>query len=373
MPLRPMATPAGLHDAPADGGGSGYGPITRAALEHRDPPTRRTATLALTALQPHPDEALRRLSAALAGARGTRFRRKTQAWATLIDADPLVQEKSGELSCTEQAGVWWWQAWRRIVHHRRRIGRLTAGGGLGAGIALGLLRAIIAIPTSLPPGAIFGIFLFYGGILGAALSLGVLLSGYLQPGKMEARAGTAEQADGERQRWSWSTLGLCVLLGMLFFGLAHFFVAFINGMKLLKASYILPMGLLAAVGLSASLVAQPEGKQRWWLWPLRLTASAATGILALLPFNAAGVEWDRALAIGWAGSFYKADLGWLVEALWPRLVERFDVWQNILAMADAGLMGMVLTVGITVGLSLAARGLRRPAGSLTNRTVRKGA
>jgi len=76
-----------------------------------------------------------------------------------------------------------------------------------------------------------------------------------------------------------------------------------------------------------------------------------------LPFNPASAEFNRALAIGWTGGFYEADYRWLLTLSWPRLGEWFDLWQNIPAMVDAGLINMALTVGATAGLVLAARRL----------------
>jgi len=49
------------------------------------------------------------------------------------------------------------------------------------------------------------------------------------------------------------------------------------------------------------------------------------------------------IAIAWAGSFYKAEFS-----------QYFDTWFDGLALVDAALVGIALTVGTTVGLVLAS-------------------
>ena len=44
-------------------------------------------------------------------------------------------------------GIWFWRFGRRIVSDWERILMLVVGGGLGAGLALGLLRALVVVFT----------------------------------------------------------------------------------------------------------------------------------------------------------------------------------------------------------------------------------
>ncbi|MEA3338156.1 MAG: CHAT domain-containing protein [Chloroflexota bacterium] len=344
-----------LADEDREGGDtSQIGTVARAALHHPDPATRQTATLVLTALQPLPDEALSRLSAGMEAIpeRGLRRQRTAEVWAILLDADIKLPEGKPELTRTENWGVWWHRVRRRIIHDWRQIAALTLGGAVGAGLGLAILRTLISLPTTLPPGAVFGIFFFYGFLLGAAVSAGLLLADYfllLRP----------RPDNGASSRSRWYRPLVTIVMGAAAFGIMHLVVALLNGLRLMQSGLIVPLAFVAGVGLSVSLYRQPEVGLRLHPgnWLLRLAASALSFALVQWVLNAVADQWGNALAIGWSGAFYNSEFNGytrfteVIDALTPG----FIAWPNALSLIDAMLVGVVLTTGITLGLVLAAR------------------
>ncbi len=338
------------------------GPIAQTAVLHPDSITRQTAALVLTLLDAGPDMVVGRLGSALQAELqgGPRRWRRAQLRGVLADADPEIEKLNAELPPADRFSVWLWRVGRRVVRDRHRIAGLTEGGGVGAGLALASLRALIAIPTTNRAGAIFGIFLFYAGILGAVLTLGMALA---DPLLLRRSEGTGDAPAIWRAPLHPDRLPAIVAVGLgtVFFGIAHTVVAVLHGIHLSVAALLVPLGFVAGLGLSLALYAQPGAGWRLGVgrWPLRLGTAAAAFILTQQVFIVAGNRWANTLAIGWAGSFYKSEFTRYVQAWWPQLVEGDLPWFDYLARADAGLVGIVLTVGITAGLVLAADWLAR--------------
>jgi hypothetical protein len=362
--LSKVALLLGLHDVTLpDRPGNGsrpFGIVAWSAVSHPEPITRQTAALALTAMDRHP--ALDRLDWALrAGVQGwQRRRRRAELRGTLADADPEIEKLNADLPLLDRALVWSWRGGRRIIRNRHHIAGLTLGGAVGAGLGLALLRAVITIPTSRRAGGFFGIFFFYGAILGAALALGMALA---EPLLLSRPEETGETPSIWRAPLHPDRLPavLAVCLGTLFFGTAHIIVAVLNGLHLTKAPLVAAMGFVAGLGLGVALYAQPRAG--WHLgvgrWLVRLGTAVLTLVLTQSIFIIAGHKWSNTLAIGLAGSFYKAEFIRYVKAWWPRLVERDPRWFDHLALLDAALVGIALTIGITAGLVLAADWLAR--------------
>ena len=61
------------------------------------------------------------------------------------------------------------------------------------------------------------------------------------------------------------------------------------------------------------------------------------------------------ISIGWHNSFYEG--AFQKAGGWVNPVEAYVRWPNLLALLDAALVGIVLTLGLTVGLRLARRWL----------------
>jgi hypothetical protein len=352
--LNKAALLLGLPDQPETGKGP-FGPVARSAASHPEPATRQTAALALTALEPYPQAALDRLRWALmASAKGWRhWLRKGELRGTMADADPEDEQLRLDLSWTDRMGMWLWRARRRVIRERQRVAGLTLGGAIGAGLALALMRAVIGIPTTIRAGILFGIFFFYAAILGAALTLGMALA--------EPLLLSRPQEIGERLvAWRGPAL-LAAALGMLSFGIAHIIVAVLNGLNLTQVPLLVPMGFVAGLGLSLALYAQP--RRGWHVgilrWLLRLGIAALAFMLTQWVFMLADDNRSNTLAIGWAGSFYRSQFSDYVMARWPQVVDQYPRWFDYLALIDAALAGIVLTIGITAGLLLAEDWLKR--------------
>ena len=125
------------------------GPVAWVAASHPAETTRHTAALALTALPPVPEAGLERIDSALDGLKGPwkRYARKAELRGALADADPQIGQSNAGLPPWDRLGIWFWRFWRRVFHDWQRILLLTLGGGLGAGIGLGLLRALVVFFT----------------------------------------------------------------------------------------------------------------------------------------------------------------------------------------------------------------------------------
>jgi hypothetical protein len=354
-----------LPDLPGDNGGN-FGPVAWSAASHPDPVTRQTATLAMTALEPYPRKALARLGFALEdSAKGWQhWLRQGELRGSLADADPDNERLSSNLSSIDRLGMWWWRARRRVIRDRHRIFWLMVGGGIGAGLALGLLRAVI--------GALAGQFQFVGiefatsfwwaWILGAALSLGITLARPLLLNRSEKGEGTPPmwRAPLHPDR---RPVVLAVCLGTIFFGLTNLVVAWFNGLSLSKAPLVAPLGFVAGLGLSLTLCDQPRAG--WHLGILRWLRRLAVAALAFVLTQAifiiiAGGQPAHTLPIVRSGSYYYAQFFEFVEMRWPWLVVQCCTgWPNYLALIDAALVGIVLTIGITAGLLLAEDWLKR--------------
>jgi hypothetical protein len=329
------------------------GPVAWAAVHHEDSVTRRTAALALTALQPVPDEGLERLDKALGflDRPWERLVRKAELRGAQADADPQVAGRNAGLPPTDRAGIWLWRVWRRVYKDRERILALTLGGGIGAGLGLGLLRKIVAfLAGNLNPWVYFSMYAYLGGMLGAALCLGMMLA---QPVLLRPPGGAGARSSKEA---GLSRPALAAILGTVFFGVAQVALAQVGGLSVTDAPLVVPLGFVLGLGLSLAVYDQPA--TGWRLERLRallrLGAAVGASVLAQAIFLVAP-NLGTALTPALAGGFYEAYFTDSVEALWPDLAIRLPHWPDVLGLVDAGLVGGVLAVGLTVGMFLAER------------------
>jgi hypothetical protein len=317
-----------------------FGPVAWSAASHPQPATRQTAALALTALKPYPQAALQRLQSALAAsAKGRRHRlRKAELRGALVDEDPDNGPLRSELSLMDRIRVWRWRAWRRVI--RGRIAGLTMGGALGAGLAVGLLRGVLAPLAGESVVAAFFVYFLGAWILGAAQSFGILLSEPLLLGQSGKGGATPPlwraPLHVDRRR---AVLAIC--LGTICFGLAHLVMARLISLGKPVAPPVLRLGFVAGLGLSLALYNQPHAGWHMGIlrWLLRLGVAALAFALtqAILIHN--GGEY--ALAIVRFSSALEHDTA------------------SKLALMDAALVAMVLTIGITAGLRLAKNRLKQ--------------
>jgi hypothetical protein len=348
--------------APTGNGGGGFGPVAWSAASHPQPTTRQTAALALTALQPYPQAALDRLGWALgASAKGRQhWLRKIELRGSLADADPDTELLDSDLSSMDRLGRWLWRARRRMIRDRHSIFWPAVGGGIGAGLALGLLRVVLGALTGRQVGIQFALNFWWAWILGAALSLGITLAGPLLLDRSEKGEQTPPTGRVLPRRDRPRAM-LAICLGAIFFGLAHLVVAWFNGLRLFKAPLVGLLGFVAGLGLSLAVYSQPRAGWRLGArgWLPRLGVAALAFVLTQAIFIVASGQRSFALAIVRSSSYYMAQLLDFVTTRWPQLIQCCLRWPDYLALIDAALVGVVLTIGITAGLLLAEDRLKK--------------
>jgi len=337
------------------------------AVHGEKPVARQTAVLALTALAPDPQQGVEILEQAAGSAE--RWPRRRKKWpgrwwrraelrGTLADAGPEMEGLNASLSACDRFGAWLWRVGRRLRRDGRRLGWLIGGGAIGAGLGLGVLRFTLSIlpeifsPQPVLPGVQLGMYAYWGAILGFFLSAGLLLADplLLRPLQVEAAPAPAEQ------KRHLSRFLLSVGLGTLFGGLALLLEAWLNGLKLFQRPLVAPLGFLFGLGMSLALYGQPAAgwRQGFGRWILRLGSAIAGATLTQFLFILAG-DKGLGIAISWPGSRYNAYFSSLLEHWWPGFAERVPRWADLVGLADAALVGVVLTVGMTWGMHIARR------------------
>ncbi len=363
----------GLYDEALSERPDPIGPVAWSAAVHPDPAVRRAAALALTALgTTGAGGALDRLRWALRELDGGRrlWRRVAELRGALSDADPEIDGLNAELSPRDRFGVWQWRVRRRIVRDRRRILGLPAGGAIGAGLGLGLLRLIVgALAQSQQASIFFAIYVYWGAILGAAQALGMALA---EPLLVRRSLASGETPPIWRAPLHADRLPdvLAVGLGTLFFGAAHVVVAWMNGLRLLRAPLVAPLGFVAGLGLSLALYGlprvdwRPGGVRRpgAWRWLARLGTAALAFCLSqwiAILAHEAGIGPALGVTVFLGGSFYHGEFSDYLMAWWQVFTSRYARWSDGLALLDAALVGLVLAGGMAIGLLLAARFLKK--------------
>ncbi len=349
-----------------------FGPVAWSAVSHPDPITRQTAALALTIPGSH--AALNRLDSALRdGLQGwQRRRRRAELYGALADGnseiETEIERRKSDLPLLDWAWIWLWRARRRIFRDRHRVIWLTLGGAIGAGLGLGLLRAVIEALTPNAPfvGIMFAMYFYWAAILGAALSLGLALAEPLLLSRPE-KAGETPAIWRAPLHPDRRPALVAVALGTLFFWLGHAVATFFNSLpslsNLMDPLHTL-MVLVAGLGLNVALYGQPRISHprgiRWLLRPgtaLRLATAALSFVLVEWVFIAK--DGGYGLNIAWSMSNYKSRFYDYFTTQQPQLGELIPCWPEYLALLDAALVGIVLTIGLTIGLVLAADWLAR--------------
>ncbi len=253
---------------------------------------------------------------------------------------------------------------RRLFHNRYSIAGLTIGGALGAGVALGAMRALIAVmaPKSVLVGPQFVSYFFWGAALGGAVGFGMALAGQLWP--TERESGIPDTKVGRRPL---RAVVYPFALGTLLFGLVHMADALLNGLSLRAEPLVVVLGFLAGIGVSAGACARPEnawkaGSSR--LCAMRLGIAALAFMLTHVVFVLARSE--ASISIAWGTQWYCEYFGRTAaecarDATTRALIRTGDrlQWFDVAALLDVALTGIVLSVGLTLGLTVAARSLEK--------------
>jgi len=351
----------GLHDielpTPAQDEQLAFGVVAWSAVSHPDAVTRQTAALALSALERH--EALDRLEWALQHTPAPVRSRRAELRGALADADPKFVGLNAALSRLDRLAVWRWRVQRRFTRNRSHILTVTLGGAIGAGLGLGVLRGVLAPLTGDTPGLQFAMSVWWGIILGAALTFGMMLADVLLVGS---------SATGEEGPALWRLpvppgalpALLAVSLGTLFFGSAHLLLAFATGLFLFVGKvWVVLSGFVAGLGLSLALSDRPwvAPQETAGRWLFRLGVVGALSALAQLLFFA--VKSDLSMTVVKASSSYAFNMGRYNWAWWQSLMQQFPQWPQVFGLLDSVLVGWVLFAGTFAGVRRVADWLRR--------------
>lgn len=338
-----------------------FGNIAWSAITHCDSAVRQTAAVALATLKPH--KVIDRLRWALqTGTKGWQRReRRAELRAVLADADPEIEKIRTDLSHLDRVWIWWWRMRRYIWRDRNRIFGLTLGGAVGAGLGLGLLRGGTAtlLSSGFTPRLEFAIHVWWGMILGAALVLGMTLAEAFLLGRIQTppRISSVWRSPLHPDR----LLALLIFgLATLFFSLGHLAVAWLIGLSATRVLPIATYGLTAGLGLSLALSGQPRlgWRLRMSQVLLRLVGTVIAFVLPLLFFIIIAGDEFEGLSIVWSSQTYYADFPRYTKlAFW--LEEKIPSLFDILTLLDAALVGIVLAIGTTAGMLLAAKWLAR--------------
>ncbi len=340
-----------------------FGPLSWTAAAHREPESREAAALA--ALSAYGEGALERLRTAVEAARkaevleaGPARRRLAELRGILADAREGIAKEVRRCGWRERLGVWWWRFRRRVGRDRRYILRLSAGGGVGAGLGLGALRFLMA--PLLPGNSGFMLYSNFpsGFLLGWALSLGLVLVDVVRLRPRERRR------EGAGARPSLPA----VVHGALAFAAAYvLLIVLLDATKLIASPLGPPLALVAGVGLSYAVRDQPMAGWRIGIgrWVRRLAASALAFALGQLAFVAVDVALGPGRVLGtgltvvWSGFTYESFLSALLPQLGLERLLSSDHWFHYLGVLDAALVGVVLALGLSAGLIVAGRRHRR--------------
>jgi hypothetical protein len=326
-----------------------FGPLAWAAATTPDPTCQETAALALLAA--YGEQATARLDAAVSAAAKGRGQ-KVVLYGMLADADPKAVNL-GRLPWSDRLRVWGWRARRRMRRDGRYIRSVAWGGALGAGLALALLRALLAALIQEQAGFNFYNYFPIGFFLGGGVALGLLLTNALLLRSPE-HAGMPDSPRPVLPGMAFGSLG---------FAIGHFLLsATLRGRLVFEAPLITLMALTAGLGLAQAVRDQPalghsdpSRRVTWVGWVFRVLLAALAFALVWGVFYTVQV-YGVGLTYAWSADFYRYrlddvlplwGLGWIMD------IPNWYVWP---AAADAVLVGVALVVGLAAGMRLAWRG-----------------
>lgn len=353
------------------------------AVSHTfDSLTSQTAALALLALDP--ESAISKIQEALRKTKNGASRRRSRAMllGNLAEANTeIASNLPQELdNFQDRVSVWWWRAKKHIHRNRQQISRWTFGGALGAGIALAVFRALLAIFNSQPIGTEFAINSYWGFVIGLGIVYAMVLAIPLHLQDYQ------DISPSQLRR----VRGPAMLLGAFGFCTANGLVAWMNGSGLSFNVFVrfIAAAFFAGLGLSMGLMDQPTAG--WKLgavnWAKRLILTAALLAIVQAPVLVEAVT-------GADGYYILDNAEWLASSViepseaisnkyrfFPSLEILFDknipietgracfngrtseglfvnCFEQWLSILDAALVGMVLVIGITAGLHFPQTGL----------------
>jgi hypothetical protein len=346
-----------------------FASVTEAATHSPDAVSRRTATLALTVPFPDLQDLIYRLEKSLqTNVRAWQRRgRVAELRGTLAEFDPHVAALNVRLPLLERVWIWGWRVRHRLRRERQSVFWLPLGSAVGAGLGLGLFRALIGLPNlPIPRLGIFGLYFYFGCFLGAFSFLGFVLAQLLP-------------LEGALQKLR---VVVSILLTAVGATAALSLVAALNGLRLEQPNILFGCGF-AGLGLGLALSRQGLKGQLDRNTVFLESGVLGAGLAALffvvaqllvivrgpeatsLPFPCQRdiiqnvLASDSALPVVLSGSTYRALLASYCQAWWQEPLTAYPRALNWLSLGDAAFVALWLTLGITTGLRLAQRELAR--------------
>lgn len=244
---------------------------------------------------------------------------------------------------------------------QRKIQKLVRSplfGGIGAGLGVGLVRALLPVENS---GQGFVLYLFFAGVSGAALSAGIALAKLLQ-------LKSTKESDQQIET-PYSTLRKALLritLGTSLFGITHFI--FIWLMSQYKVSYfVVLMGFALGFGLSVSLSLPMSGGKlsKPLTWAFRMIIAAMTFVLVNEFFLTVSDYTPYNTVLHTLITVSSDTLRDFIDSvtqlpLWIKIIQRYADDYKIMAAIHGALTGIFMITGLTLGLRLNDNGKSRP-------------
>ncbi len=338
------------HQLPTKPSSNDFGLITWTAVSHPADNSICRETAVLTLLAAYGADTLKRIKAA-SKAEQLSAARLAELRGILADTDPDLEKEiqNQSLSKKEQFRIWWWRFRRRFLIDIRFISMITLGGGIGMGLGLAILRALLAILINEEAG-----FYFYGSfpvgfLLGAGLTVGLLLVN-----KVRLQSPLLFIPDLTKQT---RPKFLATMLGAACFTLAHIVQSIVLNARAFIHTPLIPiMAFLAGLGLSQAVYDQPFkgwhlGPWRWFsrLFIAALTMGLSQAVFALLP------DYGANFIFGWSGFFYESRLRETVIHLGFENIVDTTEWFHWVGLVDAALTGIAMALGLTIGLIMALK------------------
>lgn len=329
-----------------------FGPLAWTAANTQDAACQETAALAL--LAGYETEAAGRLEQAVLAAQSGQKRRFTpqrniELQGMLAEADPQVAGGLRNQSYITRIRVWAWRAARRMRRDGRYIRSIAWGGALGGGLALALLRGMLAALLQEQPGFYFYNYFPIGFFLGGGAALGLVLTNalLLRPPEHEYTPGS-----GRPVLWA---LGLSALS----FTLGHYFLSVtLRGGFVLEAPLILLMTFIAGLGVAQAARDLPTFRPAALGTLLRLLTAALIFALVLSVFRVVGT-YGVGQTYFWSPEFYRFRLDDVLPRWGLAWVMNLSNWDVVISLIDAALVGAVLAAGSMLGMCIAYRDFER--------------
>lgn len=323
-----------------------FGPLAWVAVQHPDPVIQEAASLAM--LAGYESGASSRLEAAVQTAKVSSGR-KIALQAMLADADPEISAGLSKRSIGDRLRVWGWRARRRIFRDGRYIRSVAWGGALGAGLALALLRGLLAAVLQEQPGFFFYNYFPIGFFIGGGVSLGLVLTNPLL-----LRTPDHEHAPGSGRPFFWA-----LILGALGFTIAHFLLSVtLRGGLVFEAPLITVMTFVSGLGLAQAARDLPAYRPGAASTVLRILATALVFALVLGLFTALA-NYGVGQTYFWSAEFYRYRLDDVLPGWGLAWVMELANWDAIISLVDAALVGVALAVGLMAGMLIAYRDFAR--------------